>query len=119
LYSGFYANDDAMFSASLKALRIDHSEDLFRKQFGAEQSGQAFKMKDFVNTFHQVFVRCKERKVELHPDFLALGVYLATMYDHLDGLDVRIDVRGCFERVQQTAQRAAGQASGSAEVRHG
>jgi hypothetical protein len=104
LYRGFYAGDDDIFKSSLRALRIDGSEDLFRKHFGAEQSGQSFKMKDFVDTFHQVFVRCKDSKVELHPDFLALGVYLATMYDHLDGLDVRIDVRACFERVH-AAQR--------------
>jgi hypothetical protein len=123
LYRGFYAGDDTMFTRSLAALHIDHSEDLFRKHFGAEQTGQSFKMKDFVDTFHQVFVRCKERKVELHPDFLALGVYLATMYDHLDGLDVRIDVRGCFERVQkQQAQvlgSALGNSQGGSEVQRG
>ncbi|MEY4509113.1 MAG: hypothetical protein RLZZ450_1235 [Pseudomonadota bacterium] len=123
LYQGFYAGDDATFTRSLVALHIDHSEDLFRKYFGAEQTGQSFKMKDFVDTFHQVFVRCKERKVELHPDFLALGVYLATMYDHLDGLDVRIDVRGCFERVQRQHGPALDSATSNdgqrSEVRHG
>ena len=115
LYRGFYAGDDELFRASLRALHIDGSEDLFRKHFGAEQSGQSFKMKDFVDTFHQVFVRCKDSKVELHPDFLALGVYLATMYDHLDGLDVRVDVRACFERVH-AAQRAASAASAGTPV---
>jgi len=125
LYRGFYAGDDAMFTRSLVALHIDHSEDLFRKHFGAEQDGLSFKMKDFVDTFHQVFVRCKERKVELHPDFLALGVYLATMYDHLDGLDVRIDVRACFDRVLQQHGQTLASATAtatdgrSAEVQRG
>jgi len=97
LYRGFYGGDDALFRRSLQELGIDAAEELFRRHFGSEQRGQAFKMKEFVETFHQVFVRCRDAKIELHPDFLALGVYLATLYEHLDGLDVRIDVRACFE----------------------
>jgi len=113
LYRGFYSGDDALFKRALVDLHIDHSEDLFREHFGAEQSGQSFKMRDFVDTFHQVFVRCKERKIALHPDFLALGVYLATMYEQLDGLEVRIDVRACFERVQQGQASSNGKRQGN------
>jgi hypothetical protein len=105
LYRGFYAGDDATFRRSLTALRIDVAEDLFRKHFGAEQAGLDFKVKDFVETFHQVFVRCRDRKIELHADFLPLGVYLATLYEHLDGLSVRIDVRAAFERVRAQSSR--------------
>jgi hypothetical protein len=102
LYRGFYMDDDATFRRSLAALRIDVAEDLFRKHFGAEQRGLDFKMRDFVDTFHQVFVRCRDSKIELHEDFLPLGVYLATLYEHLDGLSVRIDVRAAFERSGRT-----------------
>ncbi|MDB4987712.1 MAG: hypothetical protein JWN04_2890, partial [Myxococcaceae bacterium] len=99
LYRGFYAHDDAMFRRALTELHIEVAEDLFRKHFGAEQSGQAFKMRDFVDTFHQVFVRCRDQKIRLHSDFLPLGVYLATLYDHLDGIGVKVDVAACFARV--------------------
>jgi hypothetical protein len=34
--------------------------------------------------------------VRLHPDFVALGVYLAALYEHLEELDVPLDVRGAF-----------------------
>ncbi|MDB4975460.1 MAG: hypothetical protein JWN48_3801 [Myxococcaceae bacterium] len=103
LYRGFYAHDDQLFRRALTDLHIDLAEDLFRKHFGSEQSGQSFKMRDFVDTFHQVFVRCRDAKVRLHSDFLPLGVYLATLYDHLDGLEVKVDVAACFERVQPDA----------------
>ncbi|HEX5658637.1 MAG TPA: hypothetical protein VFX59_15645 [Polyangiales bacterium] len=121
LYEGFYAPDDALLTESLKALRIDIAEDLFRQHFGAHPEAQRFVMKDFVNTFHQVFVRCKEQKRELHEDFLALGVYLATLYDHLDGIPVEIDVAGCYARARRRAKEARtnGAATVDGQARHG
>ncbi len=121
LYEGFYAPNDALLTESLKELRIDIAEDLFREHFGAHPEAQRFVMKDFVNTFHQVFLRCKEQKRELHEDFLALGVYLATMYDHLDGIPVEIDVAGCYARARQRGgdARAHGTRERDAEARHG
>lgn len=118
LYVGFYGGDDPMFRRSLEALHIDVAEDLFRKHFGAEQTGLDFKMRDFVDTFHQVFLRCRDAKVELHADFLPLGVYLATLYEHLDGLSVRIDVRAAFERVQQAQQGHVGNGASPARSEH-
>jgi hypothetical protein len=106
LYLGFYGHDDAMFRRALTALKIEIAEDLFRQHFSAEQSGVDFAMRDFVDTFHQVFVRCKERKIRLHADFLPLGVYLATLYEHLDGIGVKVDVRSCYERVTRGGDKA-------------
>ncbi|MET0284702.1 MAG: hypothetical protein ABW352_09540 [Polyangiales bacterium] len=117
LYEGFYAPDDALLSQSLKDLGIDLAEDLFRKHFGSNPSAQRFVMKEFVDTFHQVFVRCKDAKRELHPDFLPLGVYLATLYDHLDGIPVEIDVAACYARARRRGRDA--RANGSVEARHG
>jgi hypothetical protein len=119
LYAGFYDGDDALFRHSLKSLRIDTSEDLFRRHFGGEQQGQAFKMRDFIDTFHEVFLRCRDAKVELHPDFLALAVYLATLYEHLDGRDVRIDVRACYQRARGQTQRHVRSAPGQTELPRG
>jgi len=33
----------------------------------------------------------------LHPDFLPLGIYLAALYDHLEELNVAVDVTAAFE----------------------
>jgi hypothetical protein len=119
LYQGFYAPDDKLLKESMEALRIDLAEDLFRKHFGSHPDRQRFVMRDFVNTFHQVFVRCRDAKRELHPDFLPLGVYLATLYEHLDGIPVEVDVPACYARARRTHsnQRANGRAAN--EARHG
>ena len=117
LYRGFYADDDAVFRRALKELHIDRSEDLFREHFGAEQAGQSFAMRDFVRTFHEVFVRCRDSNTRLHEDFLPLGVYLATLYDHLDGLAMKVDVRGCFERAQHAGDAPQGNVSSSVGTR--
>jgi hypothetical protein len=97
MYRGFYADDDAAFRTALAALHLDAAADLFLDHFGAgEQTAVRFEMKHFTKSFHAVFVRCRERGVRLHPNFVPLGVYLAALYEHLEGLDVPLDVRAAF-----------------------
>lgn len=103
IYRGFYGHDDQQFRAGLAALSLTHSEDLFRKHFGGGQDRVTFRTVDFVDTFHQVFQRCKSARVALHPDFLALGIYLAALYDHLEDLAVAVDVAAAFERATRTS----------------
>ena len=102
IYRGFYSRDDAVFRAGLEALSLSHSEDLFRKHFGGGQGQLTFRTADFVDTFHQIFMRCKQARVALHPDFLPLGIYLAALYDHLEDLAVAVDVVAAFERATRT-----------------
>lgn len=96
IYRGFYRHDDALFRSGLAALSLTQSEDLFRRYFGGEHV--TFKTADFVDTFHQIFQRCKQARVALHPDFLPLGIYLAALYDHMEDLAVAVDVAAAFER---------------------
>lgn len=97
MYRGFYADDDAVFRTALAALHLDAAADLFLDHFGAgEQTAVRFEMAHFTKSFHAVFVRCRERGVRLHPNFVPLGVYLAALYEHLEGLDVPLDVRAAF-----------------------
>jgi hypothetical protein len=102
LYRGFYTRDDAMFQRALRALSLEHSADLFRKQFGGDQQQMLFKTADFIAIFHQVFMRCKQASTALHPDFLPLGIYLAALYDHLEELAVPVNVARAFERATAT-----------------
>jgi hypothetical protein len=98
IYRGFYTRDDAKFQQGLRALSLQSCEDLFRKHFGGDQAKLAFRTVDFVDTFHQVFQRCKQQGTSLHPDFLPLGIYLAALYDHLEDLAVAVDVSAAFDR---------------------
>lgn len=97
MYQGFYAGDDVAFRTALTALHLDTAADLFLDHFGAgEQTAVRFEMAHFTKSFHAVFVRCRERGVRLHPNFVPLGVYLAALYEHLEKLDVPLDVRAAF-----------------------
>jgi hypothetical protein len=98
VYSGFYDGDDACLTTGLEALGIGPCEDLFRAHFGGHTKRQVFRTRDFIATFHKVFVRCRDLELHLHPDFFPLGVYLAALYDHLDGSELELDVEAAFLR---------------------
>jgi hypothetical protein len=97
IYTGFYGGDSAEFRAGLAALNLTHAEHVFRQHFGDGQGEVRFEVKHFVSTFHQVFVLSRDAKTRLHPDFLPLGLYLASLYDHLEGLGASVDVAAAFD----------------------
>ncbi|MEM7413810.1 MAG: hypothetical protein AAF430_26515 [Myxococcota bacterium] len=100
LYRGFYRDDDGAYRKGVEILGLGEAGDLLRKHFGeGDQRAVRFDTGVFQTTFHQVFVRCRDRGLSLHGNFLALGVYLATLYDLLEGLDEAFDVRDAYDRV--------------------
>ncbi|HEX4340737.1 MAG TPA: hypothetical protein VH062_32740 [Polyangiaceae bacterium] len=106
IYRGFYTANDAEFRAGLDELNLLPAEDLFRTQFGSDVHAVTFRTQHFVSTFHDVFVRCKEKGIRLHPDFLPLGIELAALYEHVESLGVSVDVAKCFERASKVKAAA-------------
>jgi hypothetical protein len=98
VYTGFYRDDPSGFRAGLRALNLERAEDVFRQHFGDGQRSVRFEVKHFVSTFHRVFVICRDAKVSLHADFLPLGIYLASLYDHLERLGAAVDVNAAFDK---------------------
>ena len=114
LYLGFYRDDDALFQAGVAKLGLQPAADVLKKHFGeGDQTAVRFRTDVFHSTFHEVFVRCRDEGRALHRNFLALGVYLACLYDGLEALDVSFDVRGAFERVQDGAPAGGARGVGS------
>jgi hypothetical protein len=107
VYSGFYRDDASGFRAGLRALNLERAEGVFRQHFGDGQRSVRFEVKHFVSTFHQVFVICRDAKLSLHADFLPLGLYLASLYDHLEHLGAAVDVNAAFEKASVLAPQAA------------
>ncbi len=100
LYRGFYRDDEGSFQEALADLELQAAGDLFIRHFGeGDQRAVRFDRRTFQRSFHDIFVRCRDTGASLHPNFLALGVYLATLYDHLAELQVPLDVRAAFDRV--------------------
>lgn len=104
LYAGFYGDDDARFRGALEALSITAAEDVFRRQFGeGDQHAVAFHVPTFRETFHEAFIRCRDAGAQLHGNFVALGIYLATLYVHLEALGGTFDVRTAYFRGREGA----------------
>lgn len=100
LYAGFYRDDPVLFERSAHDLGLSAATDLFRQHFGEDDpSAVEFDLDRFKDHFHQIFVRCREQGARLHPNFVALGIYLGSLYEHLDGLGVPLNVRAAFDAV--------------------
>ncbi|MFT3924129.1 MAG: hypothetical protein QM778_16455 [Myxococcales bacterium] len=99
IYRGFYGEDEALFQRGLEQLSLTPAQAIFRKHFGGEQQRVTFHTRHFVSTFHDVFLCCRAHHITLSPSFLPLGLYLATLYEHLERLGVEVDVRMAFQRV--------------------
>lgn len=99
LYSGFYFDKMKDFDEALKELNLFSAKNLFLQHFGSDQNEIAFRIKDFISTFHKVFLNCKKNHVRLHKNFLCLGIYIATLYESLEFLNQRFDVKKCFNEV--------------------
>lgn len=99
LYRGYYGGDDREFSEALAQLRLEPARDIFLSHFGSgDQRAVAFDMATFHDTFHEAFVACREGGERLHGDFIGLGLYLATLYEHLESVGGAWDVRAAWSR---------------------
>lgn len=102
MYQGFYTTNWPLFDQALKDLELFHARDLFIAHFGASQASMRFELSAFRKTFHELFVSCKENHSQLHPDFLAFGAGLFSLYEHLEQNANAFDVRAAFNRATQT-----------------
>jgi hypothetical protein len=100
LYRGFYRGDDVLFREGLAALGLAEAEAAIRSQFGeGQQRAIRFTLSDFQQKFQDVFVRCQQTGSRIDTGFLSLGLYLATLYEHLEALGESFDARAAFDAV--------------------
>lgn len=109
LYAGFYLDDQDRFESGLQALGLEGSGDVLLSHLGGnDQRNVRFDTRAFDSSFHETFLRCRERGVALHRNFVALGVYLVCLYDVLEFLAVPFDVRSAFEHAYGLQTEARG-----------
>jgi len=112
LYTGFYHDDDVLYERGLQAIGLiqetdskdqrDQIKSIFKEHFGDhDQTSVKFEMKHFVDSFHQIFDHIFTEKKKLSDDFVYLGIYLVTLYLHLEKINRPLDVRASFERAFQ------------------
>lgn len=103
LYVGFYLDDEGRFDRALLALDMGDSADVLISLLGRDDPRNArFESAAFRANFHEMFVSYRDRGTALHRNFLALGVYLICLYDALECLGGRFDVRAAIERARGT-----------------
>jgi hypothetical protein len=105
LYGGYYLGETARFDAAIDRLSLQPARDVFLSHFGGgDQREVRFERSTFVHTFHDAFIACRDAsaapggaaRAPLHGNFLALGLYLATLYEHLERLGLEFDVRAAY-----------------------
>ena len=103
LYCAFYGDGSlGSYQSALELLGIEPAADLFEKAFGgAKKTAARFQLSDFRLTFHDIFLRCLQAGCSLQPDFLTLGIAIATLYDHLELDGGTYDVAQCYDRATQ------------------
>lgn len=106
LYCGFYWNDDVLFEKSLENIGLtqnlsqEHKDELihlFKKHFGLGSLNKVqFNLKNFQDSFYDLFHFFLRHNIKLRSEFLFLGVYLATLYLSLEEIGGSYDVQKTF-----------------------
>lgn len=104
LYTGHYLDDQVRFGRALAALGMEGSADVLIDLLSQDDPRDAcFESAALHANLHEVFVSYRDRGIALHRNFLPLGVYLICLYDCLEQLGGRYDIRAAVERAQDPA----------------
>ncbi len=109
LYTGFYHNNEKRFDKALLTIGLSTNlneqkkqelKGLFYAHFGpGDQDIVKFKISNFSESFYELFHFFIKNEVKLEKDFIFIGIYLVTLYIHLEELDQQFDVKKAFLEV--------------------
>lgn len=109
IYKGFYFNNNQLFELGLESIGLtkelnqskkEELKNLFFAHFGpGEQEMVKFELESFSESFYKLFHFFVTNKIKLHKDFIFIGIYLVTLYMHLEKLNLKFNVRKCFTEV--------------------
>lgn len=106
VYSGYYYSKPELLRRGLLEIGlikegfsldlIHEVEAMVLKHIGGDLLNQEFKISHFTESFEKLFQFLIKQKIILPPDFLYLGIYLASLYMHLEELGGSYNVREAF-----------------------
>ena len=103
VYLSFYSSDEEAFDQAISDLGLTGMASIFLDQFGGQDpTSVSFRLEDFRDSFKTILSKSEELDTELHPNFIALGIYLACMYEHLEELGGEYNVAVALERASAT-----------------
>ncbi len=108
LYRGFFENSEELYEGALRELGLlpdtmesSDKEELLELLISHFGSGKyqlvEMKISNFTKSFDNLFCFLQKKGIKVSADFLFLGVYLLTLYMHLDTIGGKFDVKGSFD----------------------
>ena len=111
LYQGFYEQNEtsldlglsmlALYSDAMSLQEKSELKGLLEIHFGQGRTApMKFEVAHFMRSFDNLFLFLKRNNMKLSEDFLFLGIYILTLYLHLEILDESFDVVDAFNQVK-------------------
>ncbi|HXH74827.1 MAG TPA: hypothetical protein VNJ08_07665 [Bacteriovoracaceae bacterium] len=115
VYEGFYLENEPKYLKGLKAISLlddawssedkKHLSELFKGQFGsALTSEMGFNLDDFRDSILKTSEFMLQKQVNISNDFLYLGIYLVTLYAHLEQSKEKYPVKEIYMKVRRHFQ---------------
>jgi len=99
LYAGFFLGNDQRFRRGVSDLGLGTSgAQLLRHLGDGNQRSVRFRSADLRSTLREISATRSAEEPGLHGNFVAFGLYAASLHDLLESLDLRFDVRSAFMR---------------------
>ncbi len=112
LYRGFYESKPQLFDQGLTGVGLmtdkmstadrKQIKDLFIQNFGeGDQTAVHFSTENFLQSFEKIFRFMVEQKLQISGQFLYLGIYLASLYQNLQTLNIPLNVRDSYHKAMK------------------
>ncbi len=99
VYAGFFLDDSERFEEGLSRLGLGSAGGLLLRHLGqGNQRGVRFSSAHLQSTLREISELRLGQPGGLHRNFVAFGLYLASLHELLESLDCTLDVRSAFMR---------------------
>lgn len=99
VYAGFFLDDESRFEQGLSELGLGSAGGLLLRHLGkGNQRGVRFSTSHLQSTLREISELRISKPGALHRNFVAFGLYLASLHELLEQLDCTLDVRSAFLR---------------------
>jgi hypothetical protein len=102
LYAGFFLGDDQRFGLGIKQLGLGSAGGLLLQHLGEDnQRGVRFSVAKLQSTLREISAARTKEDGALHRNTIAFGLYVASLHELLESLELAFDVRRAFMRTHR------------------
>jgi len=102
VYAGFFLGNSERFEHGLRGLGLGSSRTPLLRHLGdGNQRAVRFRAENLRSTLRELSALRSAEDALLHPNFAALGIYVASLHALLEPLDLRFDVRSAFMKIHR------------------